>query len=71
MNIAPSGRITPISGTTTITGLRPTKSESPGTTKLPIPAEIPSVAISQPITDGSKPRTWVRNNGMNAQQITR
>ncbi len=69
--MALKGRITPITGTTTMTGLRPTMSDRPGTTKLVTVADMPSVPISQPMVCGSNPRTLVRYSGRNAQVMTR
>src|SRR5580704_8483125 len=54
-----------------MTGLRPIRSEMPETMKLPSVAEMPSVPMSHPICAGENPRTFVKNKGVNAQQITR
>src|SRR5271170_4912263 len=63
--------MTPRKHVNTITGLRPIRSEMPDTKKLPNVAETPKVPISQPICVGVNPRSFVKNNGANAQQITR
>src|SRR5882762_5860478 len=69
--IAPNGRIMPNAENPTMTGLRPTRSESAETAKLPKAAEKPRVAMSHLAVLASKPRFAVRYNGMKAQQHTR
>ena len=71
MNNKPNGSTNPINDAVSMTGLRPNRSEDPGTRNATAMDATPNEDMIQLMCRTSKPRTWMRYSGVNVNSTIR
>ena len=71
VNNMPNGSTRPSNEATMMTGLRPNRSDDPGTRNATAIDATPNEDMIQLMWRWSKPRTWMRYNGANVKNTTR